>query len=393
MSGTDTRTLPAHRDPAVATEIDDPGPSARRIAILLPDLRPGGAERMHVHLAREWLRRGAAVEFVLQRSSGDLLHSLPSGCGVVDLAARRLRGVLVPLVRYLRESPPHALLAAMWPLTVLAPVAARIARCRTRMIISEHTPLSIAHAGRGVLHRALLRTSQRCAYPLADVRIAVSHGVAADVAASSGLPRDRFVVVPNAAAGASPRGDDPAPWPRTGPLILAVGTLKKVKRHDLLIDAFARLPQGLGAHLCIVGEGPERADLERRIADLGLAGKVALQGHCEDPGAWYARADLFVLASDYEGFGNVLVEAMEHGLRIVSTDCPVGPREVLDGGRCGRLVAPGDAQALADAIVAALAASVDRDTLLRRAREYDIADVALRYLDLLLPRSNEEGQT
>ncbi|HEY6544276.1 MAG TPA: glycosyltransferase [Dokdonella sp.] len=366
--------------------------AARRIAIVLPDLRPGGAERMHVHLAREWRRRGLDVDFVLQRARGELLQHLPEGCGVVDLAAVRLRGILVPLVRYLRDSPPDALLAAMWPLTVLAPLAARLARSPTRVIVSEHTPLSIAHAARGPLARAVMRASQRCAYPLADERIAVSQAVAEDLAAMSGISRDRFVVVANAAAGAATPGLAAADWPHPGPLLLAVGTLKRVKRHDLLIDAFARLPCSLGARLCILGEGPERADLEDRILHNGLAGRVVLHGHVDAPGPWYARADLFVLASDHEGFGNVLVEAMEHGLRIVSTDCPGGPREVLDRGRYGRLVPPGDPQALADAMVESLSTPVDALALRERAREYDISRVAARYLELLLPEAREAEQ-
>ena len=393
MSGAPMRPPPditAPRSSRASAVRSTHGP--RRIAILLPDLCPGGAERMHLHLAREWARQGVAVDFVLQRARGGLLEQLPAGCRVVDLATPRLRGVLWPLVRYLRESPPDALLAAMWPLTVIAPIAASLARCGTRVAVSEHSPLSIAHARRGKLHRILLRASQRIAYPLAAVRIAVSRGVADDMAATSGLSRDRFVVVANAAAGTCPHAFDRAPARAgAGPTILAVGTLKKVKRHDLLIDAFARLPEHLGARLWIVGEGPERPDLERRIADRGLEGRVVLQGHSDDPGSWYAKADLFVLASDYEGFGNVLVEAMEYGLRIVSTDCPVGPADVLDGGRYGRLVASGDAQALAEAIQASLAAPVDRDALLRRAREYDVADVAARYLGLLFPADGEHA--
>jgi glycosyltransferase involved in cell wall biosynthesis len=358
------------------------------IAVLLPDLRPGGAERLHLHLAEEWLRVGISVEFVLRRSQGELIRLLPPEATVVDLAAIRVRNLLPPLVRYLRKARPDALLAAMWPLTVIAPLAARLARFQGRVVVSEHSPLSIAYAHRGPLHRTALRMTQRFAYPLADARIAVSRGVADDLAWLSGLPREQFDVVHNPAArGRFPDAEHvpEAIASACGPVILAVGMLKKVKRHDLLIDAFARLPSELGAMLCILGEGPERAALEAQIATRGLLGRVLLPGFVDHTGCWYANSHVFVLSSDYEGFGNVLVEAMEHSLPIVSTDCPVGPAEILCNGRYGQLVPAGDPVALADALMKALQAPVNREELQARARDFSVGKIANRYLDVLLP--------
>lgn len=362
------------------------------ISVLLPDLRPGGAERMRVRLAGQWLKLGHQVEFVLLRRRGELLAELPGGATVVALGADRMRSSLRPLVRYLRRSRTDALLAAMWPLTVLAPVAARLAGYRGRVVISEHSPLSRAYASHGYMHSLVMRSSMRVAYSRADVRIGVSSAVADDMAVLSGLPRNKFTVVHNPAASGMV-GHQALPRPALlhgvkRPLILGVGTLKAVKRHDLLIDAFSRVPADLGAILCILGEGPEREALEQKIATLGLSGRVLLPGFAADTEPWYASADVFVLSSDYEGFGNVIVEALEHGLPVVSTDCPGGASEILAGGKFGHLVPTGDVVALADAMRLALVNPGDSEARKARARDFSLPQIAKEYLALLSQTSS-----
>lgn len=363
------------------------GGRAPRVTVLLPSLAGGGAERMHLEMARVWIARGVQVEFALLQPHGPLLEALPPGATWTDLDAPRFRHGFRPIARHLRAHRPDALLAALWPLTAVAALAARAAGFRGRVVVSDHSPLSLAYAGHGRWHRRLLRASLRVAYPLADERVAVSEGVARDLAALSGLPLGRIRVIHNPAA----RGVTPAaPCPPElaglrGPLVLSVGTLRAAKDQDLLLRAFARLPAELGATLCVLGEGPLRDPLERRVAELGLAERVVLPGFRADPSPWYQRADVFALSSRYEGFGNVLVEALEHGLPIVSTDCEVGPREVLRAGRFGTLVPVGDAAALADGIAAALHEPRDPEPLRARAREFEVGPIAERYLALLLP--------
>lgn len=359
-----------------------------RVAVLLPDLRPGGAERLHVGLAHEWSARGLGVDFVVRRAQGELLGQLPVGTRIVDLHASRVRNAWLPLARYLRRESPTALLAAMWPLTSIAPLAAGIARFKGRVAVSEHSPLSIAYAGKGALHRLGLCASTAFGYRLADVRIGVSSGVADDMAQLSGMSRERFNVIHNPAASGHAHGRHERPVALAGvrgPVILTVGTLKRVKRHDLLLDAFARIAPAIDATLCILGEGAERAALESQVRALGLQDRVLLPGYAADPAPWYAHADLFVLSSDYEGFGNVIVEALEQGVPVVSTDCPSGPREILCDGQYGSLVPVGDADALAQAMLAALSAPHDGDALKRRARDFAVDRIAGQYLQLLLP--------
>lgn len=224
-------------------------------------------------------------------------------------------------------------------------------------------------------------------YPLASCRLAVSKGVAQDLAALSGLAQDAFHVIYNPAAlgRGRPQFIPEALLGVFGPLVLSVGTLKAGKRHNLLIEAFARLPVELGAMLCILGEGSLRPALEQQIRELGLQKRVLLPGFRADPTPWYARADLFVLSSDYEGFGNVIVEALEQGVPVVSTNCPAGPSEILCSGKYGRLVPVGDADALATAMLEALNEEPDREALKTRARDFAADKIAEEYLDVMLP--------
>jgi glycosyltransferase involved in cell wall biosynthesis len=171
-------------------------------------------------------------------------------------------------------------------------------------------------------------------------------------------------------------------WGGQSPRVLSVGTLKDQKNHKVLLDAFAKLPNR-SARLIIVGEGPLRGELKRHASQLGIADRLIMPGSV-DPWPYYASANLFVLSSDYEGFGNVIVEAMYAGLPVVSTDCPSGPAEILGGGKYGRLVPVGDAGRLSEAIEQALTDAPDPDANRARAKELSGESAVRAYRDLLV---------
>ena len=357
------------------------------ISLLLPDLRGGGAERVMVDLGREFARLGHTVEFVLMKATGDFLPETQHEFTVVDLATPRARNVAPALARYLRQRRPDALIVAMWPLTVIAAVAARMAGFRGSVLVSEHGILSQQYARHGGLHCLGLLASTFAGYRLATARVGVSRGTCADMAALSGLGGDKFVTIYNPVRPAIQPSTDAlrsahALWATDGPRILTVGNLKPVKNHPLLLRAFAAMDRP-DARLMLLGQGANEGALRALASDLGIADRVIFAGFHTDPSPFYATADLFVLSSDHEGFGNVIVEALSFGLPVVSTDCPSGPAEILQGGRFGRLVPVGDAAALAGAMEAALAAPVDRDALIRRAADFAPEIAARKYLDLL----------
>lgn len=351
-----------------------------RIALLLPSLEPGGAERVTLTLAAEFLKLGDEVDLLVLRQEGALLDAVPSGVRLVPLEAKQLRNAVRPLQDYCTQVRPDALLASMWPLTSIAVWAAR--RSRIRVVVVEHNTLSVEAQTWPASARALLRPTLRWSHRQAVARVAVSRGAADDLARLCALPRSVVHAIHNPIPPPSPfqLGDLPD-WGGTGRRILSVGTLKPQKNHRLLLDAFARMARP-DDRLAIVGEGSERAAIEQAADKLGIASQLLLPGHAPAPEHWYASADLFVLSSDYEGFANVVAEALGHGLTIVSTDCPSGPAEILDG--LGRLIRVGDAVAMAEAIDAALAAPDARQAVCARATAFAPAPIAARYRTLLL---------
>lgn len=358
------------------------------ISILLPDLCGGGAERVNLDLAREFADAGHEVEFVLMQARGEFLEEARQSFPVVYLATPRARSLPLALARHLRCHRPDALLAAMWPLTVIAPLAARLSGHRCKVLVSEHNSLSVQYRDWGRAHRAALTASMAVGYRLADRRVGVSSGVAADIAALSGLRQEAFDVIHNPVAprpepSSQAMREAEALWsgPK-GARIVTVGSMKAQKNHPLLLRVFARLGRP-DARLMFVGDGAGRAALLSLAQELGVADRVILAGFHRDPTAFYRTADLFVLSSDYEGFGNVIVEALACGTPVVSTDCPSGPGEILDGGRFGRLVPVGNVDALACAIDAALDVPADRAALKLRAAEFTPDIAARKYLDLL----------
>lgn len=346
---------------------------------------------MHVDMAKFWLEQGFEVEFVLLKKHGELLPLLPDGVNVVDLGVSRYRSALYPLIRYLKSAKPEVLLAAMWPITIIAIIAKWLSRQKIRVIVSDHNTLSNSYADRGVLHRLFLRLSMKMVYPFADVRIAVSNGVAADLSCLSGLKESNFTVIYNPAAKqnfANYHGERPKELICEAKILLSVGKLKYQKNHELLIEAFSKIPQHINAQLCILGEGELRPQLENLVRTRHLEGRVLMPGFCTHPSAYYDAADLFVLSSRYEGFGNVIVEALECGIPVVSTNCPSGPSEILCNGKYGRLVPNGDVDALASAMISALQDTHDHNALKLRAMDFSVDKISKEYLNAMFPHKN-----
>lgn len=238
----------------------------------------------------------------------------------------------------------------------------------------------------------MLRLSLKFLYPRADALVGVSHGVAKNVAEISGLDDARVQTIYNPTPR-PPRTDFPADqtdalWlGHKGPRIIAVGRFKAQKNHSLLLRAFAKMQPQSNARLALLGEGELEADLKAEIATLGLQGHVILPGFVVDPSAYYASADIFALSSDYEGFGNVLVEAMHFGLSVVSTDCNSGPAEILCDGQYGRLVPVGDADALAQALLHAIAQPAEAQVIQNRARDFSVENATNAYEALAFPKT------
>lgn len=365
----------------------------KKITILLPDMREGGAEKMRLILAKEWSSQ-YDVEFLLLLKEGGLLNLIPKNIRVTALNITRYRNLLPRLVHYIRQQKPDVILAAMWPLTVIAPLATRLSLQKTTCVISEHGIISAQYEAKGQLHEVGLRASMALSYRLSDEVIAVSKGVAKDIAKLSSLPLASINIIYNPASKADTDNIHyKKPFNTDGGLsVIAVGRFKKVKNHALLIKAFALVRQKIKATLYLVGDGDLREEYEALIESLQLQQDVVLTGFVSEPASYYTHADLFVLSSEYEGFGNVIVEAMSAGVPIVSTDCESGPREILQDGKYGTLVPVGDVDALANAMLESLEKDHDHGILKRRAADFSVDKIAAQYLQVMF-RSKNPTQT
>ncbi|MEZ5708015.1 MAG: glycosyltransferase [Blastomonas sp.] len=362
--------------------------TVRRVAFVLPWMGGGGIERLTLALMQGFLDQGHAVDLVLTEEGGNFMHLVPKAVHVELFECKRVRHTIPRLRDYIRRRRPDAMIVAVWPLTAAAVLARIGLKHRPRLILSDHNHLTTQYSHNAKAW-AMLRTTLKWLYPRAEGLVGVSQGVAEDVARIAGLPVTRTTTIYNPIA--PPERDS---WPEAetdplwqgheGPRIISVGRFKKQKNHSLLLRAFAKIQKDSGAVLAMLGEGELEDDLKAEIDALGLRDHVLLPGFVVDPSPWYASATMFVLSSDYEGFGNVLVEAMHFGLSVVSTDCRSGPAEILANGQYGRLVPVGDADALAEAMQAMLAAPADPDAMKRRAADFSIENATRAYERLAL---------
>lgn len=368
------------------THTHEPG----KIALFIPSLHGGGAERVMVSLANGLARRGIAVDLVLVKDAGVYRSQVDARVRVVDLKGRRALTSLFALASYLRREKPDAMLSAMNYVNVVAVWSRLLSGSKTRLVLSEHANLSQALADtKGWVAKVLPRL-MKATYGRADAIVAVSDGVAADLAATLGYPRNaistRHNPIETIELADKSRETPDHPWFGSGepPVIIGVGRLSKEKDFPTLIEAFNQLRKALPVRLAILGEGGERPALESLISASPYKNDILLAGFKANPYSWMHRAAVFVLSSRWEGFGNVLVEAMACGTPVVSTACPSGPQEILEHGKWGRLVPVGNAQALADALRLTLADPSPPDVR-KRAEAFSVAHAVDAYLNVLDP--------
>ena len=332
----------------------------RRIAIFVPTLFFGGVERVMVNLAEGFCNRGFDVDVVAPQVAGELHAEILGKVRIVNLDSGRVLTSLSKLVRYMQRERPAAVIAAMEHSSVVAIWARTIARVPLAVIATVHTNLSEVVAHAPSMKVRLVPIVSRTFLHKADAIVAVSHGVAENLSQHAPRCRQRTkvifnpIITPDILAKAQEPVEHPWFQPGQSPVVLGTGRLAVQKDFATLIRSFALLRRKRRARLVILGEGPERHNLEALIAELGISPDVCLLGYEENPHKYMSKAALFVLSSAWEGFGNVLVEALAAGVPVVATDCRDGPREILKTAGRGRLVTVGDAEGMANQMLASL---------------------------------------
>ena len=337
----------------------------------MPYMGVGGIERTVLNLLDELPAKHAGIDLVVGSIDERLKPQLPDSVHVVVLSSRlplgplgRLMmprnavalGIFPSFVRYLRKRRPQAVMS--FQASVLAVLAAKVARTDARIVVREANPSTVALGQEpGLLRRLKLRL-KRMAYARADAVLAISQGVANDLTQGLGLAPSMVKVIYNPSFNPRilERAKEPVDhlWLKSDaglPVVISVGRLSHQKDFGTMVRAFAIVRERIPSRLLIVGDGELRGETERLIAELGLGESVDIVGFVDNPFKYMARATVYAMSPRYEGLGNVFIEAQVCGLPIVSTDCPGGPREILLDGAAGALVPVGDAAAMAEAIV------------------------------------------
>lgn len=357
------------------------------IAVFLQNLKGGGAERVALTLVNA-LAQTHDVSLLLVKKQGDYLDDLSPQVTLVDLATKSTMAAIPALARWLRRSRPDVLMSHLTHVNIAAALAVRASMTGVPHVAVEHNQIDLNFPRIRQRSVRLAYRAVRYVYPGITTVVSVSQGVEDSVRRFSGITAKNMRVIANPVVTPALRSllaQPPAhPWLSDGgaPVLLGCGRLVEQKDFPNLIEAVRLALQQRDLRLLILGEGELRPMLEAAIADAGLQDSAALPGFDRNPYAAMAAADLFVLSSRWEGLPTVLIEALAAGANVVSTDCPSGPMEVLDGGRYGSLVPMDDPRALADAILLRLAQPLDRAMLQTRADEYSLENILAIYVDL-----------
>ncbi|BBC24304.1 glycosyltransferase [Pseudanabaena sp. ABRG5-3] len=359
-----------------------------RVAFFIGSFGGGGIERITARLAHSFVKVGVDIDLILNRDDSTHLWRMPSETRIINLNTPNLYLSLPGLVRYLKQECPNALLSSDHYLNEIALLSKRISGVKLQLVVAEHNQLSKTARNATKLKGKLAPLFTRILYPWADGIVAVSEGVAKDLARTASLPLERIQTIYNPVINnemlASAKEPLDHPWFKSSdiPVILGVGKLEAQKDFPNLIRAFANVRKVRPARLVILGWGPDRPKLEALIQELDLQKDVDLPGYTQNPYAYMARSSVFTLSSAWEGLPTVLIEAMALGIPVVSTNCESGPSEILAEGKYGYLTPVGDSKALAESILQVLASNhkqVDAEWL----DQFGLETATSRYLNIL----------
>lgn len=342
-----------------------------RVLFVRPALAQGGADKVTATVLQHLDRKRFSPELALVTRTGVWLDAIPGDVTIHELGCKKVRWMVRPLIRLIRERRPDVVFSTASGTNVAAILATRASRTGARVVTSERSILLNGGYRPKIVLSTLLKA---LAYPFAHQLTALSAGVADDMASKLPVRRESILALYNPLVDDSTaaRASEPVdhPWFNGDhPVVVAAGRFVPQKGFPVLLEAFAavhqRLPQ---ARLVILGEGEGRASLEAKVAKLGLGEVVSLPGFKKNPQAYFSRAKVFAMSSLNEGLGNVMVEAMSCGIPVVSTDCPVGPAEIVSHGSDGYLVPVGDHRKLAQHLIELLESPADASRMGEAAR-------------------------
>lgn len=358
-----------------------------KITVIIPTLGYGGAEKNIINLSEEWLKYGYSITIICMNNKGELITELNKKIELIDLKIKKISSFIVPLINYFTKNEAHIILVNIWPLNSYALIAGAIAKFKGCIYITEHNNIEKSYIKNNLFKKIYYRILIKLSYKYSTGIICVSKGLAEEIIKIMPNIIDKIKIIYNPIKILNEKREkinisSEKIW-GVGDVfkILSVGELKKQKNHELLINAINIMKKEINLKLIVVGGGVLLDELKGKVKKLNLEDNIEFVGYQKDVEKWYSTADLFVLTSNWEGFGNVIVEALGYGLPIVSTNCPYGPSEILDGGVYGDLIECNNINSLINAIREKIKIKKPIIENIKRAEEFNCIKIARQYKD------------
>ena len=361
----------------------------KKVGIILPSLQGGGAERVIVNIANGLINLDCDVDLVLVNAKGPFLKYVDSRIKIINLNSPRLLYAIPKIIGYIRKNKANAILSVMNYVNLVVILCKILSFANVRLIASLHNNTSVALAALPGYKSTLMKMLMKALYPSANGVISVSTGVNDDFLKIIDFQKDKTRVIYNPIITDEliKKGDEALShrWfvpLRHDPVVVSVGRLTEQKNFINAINAIHLVNQSKKINYIILGEGEDRQKLENSISALKLTDRIELPGFVDNPYKYIKNCDVFLLSSKWEGLPTVLIEALAMDVKIVSTNCPSGPFEILEGGKLGKLVEVNNCKELADSIIDSLNTLVEKKTQYNL-EKYTIESVAEFYYQFI----------
>lgn len=351
----------------------------RKLAIVIPSLRGGGAERVMLNIISHLNREEFNIRLIVIKKEGPYEKKLPSDIDVVDLNSNRVRYSIFKLIKELNKFKPDVILSTLGHLNLVLLSIRAFLKSKPKIIVREANTPSKSLTKLPKLKRKIFIYLYGKLYPTSDVVIAQCKEMKKDIINSFGVPDNKIIYIYNPIdlKSITEESTEFNPYDKNFINIVSVGRLTYQKGFDILIKAFQKVVLEVpNARLSILGDGELSEELTQLIKELRLEDSVKIVGFKDNPYPYYKYASLYVLSSRWEGFPNTLLEALACGTNVVATDCKSGPREIIGDNEYGYLARVEDVQDLSDKIIISLGRSQNNK---KRAEAFSVENIVPIY--------------
>lgn len=351
----------------------------KKIMILTPALSGGGAEKVAINLANKWVSMKHEVVIVSMKKIDDYRQLVSKEVKVIYLGTTRLRYLIISLRKLVLEIRPSHIVSVIRDSNLALSLCMPFKK-RAHWTFREASTMDGVNS-KFILYKWLYIFLMRWAYKRVDSLIANSKETLSNLNKHKIYNNDQIVVgnpvIPNEIF--NDLNNERNVLNLNGKIILSVGRMHYVKGFDILIKAFSEVIKEENAYLVILGQGPEEKKLKNLCTQLQIVDRVIFKGFVMNPWPFYKEADLFVSSSRWEGFGNAIVESLASGTPVIVSDCPGGPREIINEGEFGDIARVGDHLQLKDLILKNLSKKIDKKIIINRSKKYSVENIINEY--------------